>query len=356
MSTKLQKSINRTINEAIEKSIKDNDQRQAIIKLGTAIKKTNQAITVLERQAVVANRLIAENMFAIVRLEIAQATDQIVNVSLHVKRDVTGSGKAELAMTVTATLVMLAGNVLSGGGMSLLGGLIVASGEAMKAAAKNDAAGMVTATAGTAMTASAVHEGDREQFTMSDEGEVESRSQGDTIRDIISNSLETILELTELAESEDETEKQYEVIRRKTAWIPHGAGGTNAITNDVQEAIAQAYGQVLRQITIELKSIGHRRELSGVGIIGNIVSKPQDKSGDIHPVTKAVLTQALENLAGNGGDRYQALTGGSGWRGSSSKLNEAKRLVKRGYAEMASEVRGGEGISNGKSLLAKLKS
>ena len=92
------------------------------------------------------NRMIAQNMIAIVRLEIASTCDAITNSILEVKREITKSGRAEVAINFTATLVMIAGNVMSGGGMTVIGAVLVAGGTALTKAAKNDLVGMVSAT------------------------------------------------------------------------------------------------------------------------------------------------------------------------------------------------------------------
>jgi hypothetical protein len=314
-----------------------------------------------KRRAEFANRLLAETMFAVVRLEIAQGTDQIINNALAVKRDVTGSGTAEFAVNVTATLVMLAGNVLSGGGMSLLGNLLVAAGEMAKGAAKNDIEGTARGAlkmAGAATTAGISgrlefdkqHEGykfaDRKDIVQEGgESKAEVRNHAEGVGELVNKSGEGAADLVKevferyqsvTGRGEVETPEAYKVTRRRTVWIPHGAGGTQAITTDVQEAIDQAYANALTTVVQEFGILGQSdgTQLPPNSILGQIVSSTLDPTAKMHPITNRVLSDAIGILKASGGHKYRALTGGSGMFGRESVLNEAKAKVKKAYENM----------------------
>lgn len=309
-----------------------------------------------ERRAKFANRLLAETMFAVVRLEISQGTDQIINNALAVKRDVTGSGNAEFAINVTATLVMLAGNVLSGGGMSLLGNLLVAAGEMASAAAKNDVAGLAKGAVkmgGAATTAgiSGNLEFKKQGFSLADQKGLVKDADGEQVAEV-RNHAEGVGEIVGIAgegaadlfgqlyerfATPDNPTEGYALVRKKTAWIPHGAGGTNAITADVQEAVAAAYGQALTTIAQELQTIGRsdgKHALGSNSILGSIVNTPLDPTARLHPVTSWVLRRALETLSDSGGTHYQAVIGGSGMFGLQQTRADAQRKVRTAYGLM----------------------
>lgn len=331
------------------------DLNQAFLSLFKAVNALNERE---ERRAKYADRLLAETMFAVVRLEIAQGTDQIINNALAVKRDVTGSGTAEFAINVTATLVMLAGNVLSGGGMSLLGGLLVAASEMAKGAAQNDieatARGAIkmTGAATTAGISGRVEFGKQHSagYQFSDkkgvtDGQAEVRNaaegrgalvntSGEGGADLVKGVVERYKSVTRRGQVE--TPEPYTVTRRRTVWIPHGAGGTQAITTDVQEAVNAAYANALTTIVQEFAILGRSdgTQLPPNSILGQIVSSNVDTTAKLHPVTSRVLADAIDILKASGGHKYRALTGGSGMFGRESVLNEAKAKVKKAYEHM----------------------
>lgn len=334
----------------------DDEVKYALACLVAAVTKINQRE---QLRAKYANRLIAENMFAIVRLEIAHATDQIINTALAVKRERTGSGKAEFALNVTGTLVMLAGNVLSGGSMSLLGNLLVASGEIIKAGAKNDLVGVLggIVNLGAASVSIGTNEGKKErakqqekgislqQTSDVEDGKVETRSTTDGIAALVKTAGEGVLalggQLHDRFKTEDKEDLQYKVVKRTTVWIEHGAGGTHAIRVDVQEAMMQAYANALGLINNELKEIGATDRQPRMGtnsVLGQIMSAPMNPTAKLHPLTSWVVSEAIRLLAASGGTRYQALTGGSGMFGRESVLNSAKRDVKEAYSVMLSSA------------------
>jgi len=97
------------------------EQNQTLVELFNLVSIQCIRLSILEDKMEQANRMIAQNMIAIVRLEIANSCDAITNAMIEVKCEKTGSGTAALVMNVAGTLVMIGGNVLTGGGMSVLG-------------------------------------------------------------------------------------------------------------------------------------------------------------------------------------------------------------------------------------------
>lgn len=322
---------------------KKNVELEAELKvLSTAVRKLHTYVSLVDererRRAEYANRLIVETMFAVVRLEIATASIQIVNNALAIKREITGSGKAELVFDITGTLVMLAGNVLSGGGMSLLGNLIVAAGEMVKSGAKNDKVGlgkavMKGASAGFVLGMKgkeAYQEQERNigfgQRLEVNDNKVELQDEWESIGELLNNGVDQVFEPAEIT-----------VVRRKTFFISHGAGGSSAIETDVKEAIAYAYAQTLNNIADELKNIGQAGpnvNLGAKSILSKIINTPLNEKATLHPVTSWVIETALTSLASNknnaaAGYAYAALAKTKG--GTTAKA-EAK--VRTAYAKM----------------------
>ena len=118
---------------------------QTLSNLFELVKTQCARLDILEDKMEQANRMIAQNMFAIVRLEIANSCDAITNAMIEVKCEKTGSGTAALVMNFAGTLVMIGGNVLTGGGMSVLGAVLAAAGSAVAAAANNNMDGVIRA-------------------------------------------------------------------------------------------------------------------------------------------------------------------------------------------------------------------
>lgn len=320
---------------------KKNVELEAELKvLSTAVRKLHTYVSLVDererRRADYANRLIVETMFAVVRLEIATASIQMINHALAIKREITGSGKAELVFDITGTLVMLAGNVLSGGGMSLLGNLIVAAGEMVKSGAKNDMVGLGKAVMKGASAGFVLGMKGKEAYQEQErnigfgqrldvkDNKVELQDEWESIGELLNNGVDQVFEPAEIT-----------VVRRKTFFISHGAGGSSAIETDVKEAISVAYGKALTQIADELKKIGEKGpnvNLGGNSILNPIISAPLNAKATLHPVTSWVIETALQDLANgvnNAGATYAALANTKG--GTTQK---AHSVVKKAYGKM----------------------
>jgi len=304
-----------------------------------------------------AHRLIAENMFAIVRLEIGQATDQIITIALEAKRFRTGSKAGAASLNAAGTMAMLAGNILSAGSLDLLGKLLVASGEIVQAAAGKDLSGIATGLLH--MSTGAVEASGGELATQNSggwqaEGTVDVTTTGGASKAITATKAQTrtavaetvgdtvIAEMTKLlTEPPEPPPDGYQPRKEKTAFISHGAGGTAAITFDVQESMEDAYSGGVKQISTELAKLGGKapekllrgelydHEFESGSILATIMSKDQatEMKNTLHPMTDWVLEKALSSLALVGGTNYQLLEGGSGRFGRASTLRHAKRFI-----------------------------
>lgn len=330
-----------------------------------------------QRKAHIANRLVAENMFAIVRLEIAHGTEQIINNALAVKRVHTGSGKADFALNVTGTLVMLAGNILTAGSMSLLGNILVATGETLQGLAEQSvektAQGVLKLT--TATTNRATNEGATDYKKQRKEGfqlvqkdtvvnnELDKQNTTQGVTAIMDKSGEALIELVKnsVGESNTATPESYEVVQKTSAFIfKHGAGGTHAVTFDVQEAVAKAYSEGLTKLNRELVRVASDSGPMNVppdSILGGIVNAPmQANLKGLHPMTQWVLKRATEELAKNGGAHYSVLTGGSGMFGRASVLQSAKDDVKKSYRIMSNGLQATGSVPQLDDVLKDVKS
>jgi hypothetical protein len=166
-------------------------------------------------------------------------------------------------------------------------------------------------------------------------GKVELRSETDGIAAVINvvgdGAMDLGGTLYEKFKNEDsETPVQsFTPTQKRTMFVKHGAGGTSAITWDVQTAMTEAYKSSMKQIERELG--GDQSNLGPNSILDQIVKEPMNPERTLHPMTTIVINRALEELARSGGSQYQALTGGSGMFGRSSVLKAAQRKVMKGY-------------------------
>lgn len=307
-----------------------------------------------ERRAEYVNRLMIENMFAVVRLEIATVTDQIINTAIAIKRDITGTGKAELVFNVAGTLAMLAGNVLTAGGMSLLGNLIVAAGEMVVGGAKNsvqDVAKGIFHFAGHATTAGVDGKAGfagQTEYQMAEQfdvegNKVETRTKGEGIGIVINTSGDTIVEVSSrLVQRYGSTESErtelfkslssaFTPTRKKTFFVEHGAGGSSAITHDVQQAIVEAYGCAMAKIEAELIGVGQggKATLGPNSILAPIIKSKLKKDSTLHPVTAWVIGAALKALATSGGSGYSTVA-----KVANQTTKDANARVQRAYGMM----------------------
>jgi hypothetical protein len=288
--------------------------------LSLAIQTTNEATLAIINQLIFqmdqANRMIAQNMLAIVRLEIAMSGDAIINAILAVKRLKTGSGTAAVVITVTGTLVMIAGNVLTGGGMSVLGGILAAAGTGVTALATNDVEGVLMATMAVGMQARVAQQEAAKGTSATDivkgdgfnlkqdkapEGASKFQKRADVLNAAVAGGIGLKKQL--LGEGETETKSNESSFKRtyqRTAFVPHGAGGTSAITYDVQQALVNAYIEVTSKLSNELSSIAAAAATAAIAtpLLTEIAILPlaANTKNSLHPLTKAVLITALNNL------------------------------------------------------------
>ena len=295
----------------------------------TLVRIQSQRLDFVEARMAQANAMIAHNMFAIVRLEIATSCDAITNAILEAKREKTGSGTAAIAMNVAGTLVMLAGNVLTGGGMSILGSIISSAGDALQKASENDAAGLANAVFG-GVTAGVVASKEGKSVTegfnlTSADSAPEGKSEHEKRAEIAASSMNTALELVKLLPAtEPQPSDGYQAKYKKTAWISHGSGGTNAITHDVQKAIVDAYYQAVEILANDIKTCAQGKTPPKDSLLHKIASAPLTTAGDmksdLHPLTDYVLKAALGELHNFTG-QYSRVTGSAFTRASTRRAS-----------------------------------
>jgi hypothetical protein len=309
-----------------------------------------------------ANRLIAHNMMAIVRLEVASSCDAITNTIIEIKREITGSGSAQLAVNFTATLVMIAGNVLTGGGMTVLGAVLVAGGGVLMEASKSDALGMLRKAI--PMTTAAVA-GSRdgnltsESFSLrKDSGPYSSDSADKKSGNVINSGAEGVGNLYDTlmpsAQGTSSVAGSYEPKKKRTLFIKHGAGGTAAITDDVQTAIVKAYYDVCNTLSNETSMVRDPTKPAAGSLLKEIVDAVVPPQGattsldglKLHPLTKRVLCNALNELKGGGGQRYQDAIRAEG----STKGNKAILAVKDAYRIMSESLETDAGLPTAADL------
>jgi hypothetical protein len=307
-----------------------------------------------------ANRMIAQNMFAIVRLEIANSSDAITNAILEVKHEKTGSGNAQLVMNVTGTLVMIAGNVLSGGGMSALGAVLVAGGTAVMAAANNDKMAFVSAlVSGGATGAVASADGQRVTggFSLLSNGDDPAAPTAAEKRANVGNaSADGLAKIVDLVRApKEEPIATFTLKYQRTAFIPHGAGGTSAITQDVQSAIVNAYHEVMLLLSGEIDRAASGEDIQGLpGSLIDEISKSynphaaSDMTSNLHPLTKHVLRNALSSLSEGKGQYFSLQPAFLG------NTVEAQAFVKRGYKALLDRLLADEPIPNGPTLVSSI--
>jgi hypothetical protein len=301
-------------------------------------------------------------MMAIVRLEVASSCDAITNTIIEIKREITGSGSAQLAVNFTATLVMIAGNVLTGGGMTVLGAVLVAGGGVLMEASKSDALGMLRKAI--PMTTAAVA-GSRdgnltsESFSLrKDSGPYSSDSADKKSGNVINSGAEGVGNLYDTlmpsAQGTSSVAGSYEPKKKRTLFIKHGAGGTAAITDDVQTAIVKAYYDVCNTLSNETSMVRDPTKPAAGSLLKEIVDAVVPPQGattsldglKLHPLTKRVLCNALNELKGGGGQRYQEAIRAEG----STKGNKAILAVKDAYRIMSESLETDAGLPTAADL------
>ena len=144
----------------------------------------------------------------------------------------------------------------------------------------------------------------------------------------------------------------------RTAFIPHGAGGASAITFDVQKAIVDAYHETMDQLGNELATSAQGIAFgnSSTPLLHKIANEPfsntTNMKSDLHPLTKSVLTKALDKLT-TGGTEYMKVKGSTLTRASTTKAAQA--YVGWGYQIQLGRCNAGDPLLDGKALIAQIK-
>ena len=325
----------------------------------TLIDLSNRLVT-LEDKMNQANRMIAQNMFAIVRLEIANSCDAITNTMIEVKCEITGKGTAALVMNVAGTLVMIGGNVLTGGGMSALGAVLAAAGSAVSAAASNNLDDFIRAGSSAISTAVVADvDGDSEikGWNLKSTPPVAlGRSQAMKSSAIANTGVDGALKLKGLLppSKAKAPPAAFKATYSRTAFIKHGAGGASAITFDVQKAIVDAYEDTMKLLTADLTNSATGVLPAAGSLLAKIAKAPlaDNMKSDLHPLTKHVLTTALDKLK-TGGTEYMNVKGSTLTRGSTTKA--AQQYVKEGYKILSGLCQKGDPLLDGKALIFEIK-
>ncbi len=242
--------------------------------------------------------LIALNMFAIVRMELGASTDRIINDALKVKRQHTGKGKlGKPAMELAATAAMLAGHVLSMGGLAAAGAVLVGVAKGTKAVRK------LQLNAGSKVED---RNANSRQITPSDKfnpvgSDITIAPQTPiTIPDILADKALNKYETTKEVWKNLMNNTQH---KNTVAKIPYGSGGMYAITQDVKYAVSCAYAQMIHQVELEKGRDPTPNDVLTKLIqprcLNNVNQTQHDQIGNLHPLTTYVLDNALKNLITN---------------------------------------------------------
>lgn len=341
------------------KEISDDTGKSQMDKVFQLVSVQCARLDLLEQRMDQAYSMIAHNMFAIVRLEIASSCDAITNTMLDVKREKTGSGNAAMAIQITATLAMIAGNVLTGGGMGVVGAACVAAGNAAVAASKNDVGGMmggvlegVSSTVIDGIDASGLF-GKTSAQDVADKATIAYDSMASLAGVVPSKKLAGLIPSKK---KEDEPVAIYKVKFASTCFVSHGAGGTSAITYDIQTAIVNAYYTTITQLGGEIKKM--QETLVADGLLKEIAEAPfpqtdgGDMKSDLHPLTKAVIVAALKELALFKGQYSSVTAPRTELSGTTAK---AKAFVLKGYQYMLKAANAGTPFPTSEKLIAELK-
>ena len=342
------------------------EQNQTLVELYNLVTIQCARLDILEDKMEQANRMIAQNMIAIVRLEIANSCDAITNAMIEVKCEKTGSGTAALVMNFAGTLVMIGGNVLTGGGMSVLGAVLAAAGSAVAAAANNNMDGVIRA-GSTAISTAVVADVDGvseiKGWNLKSTPPVAlGKSQAMKSSAIANTGVDGALKLKGLwppskAKAAPAGPPVFKAKYSRTAFIPHGAGGASAITFDVQKAIVDAYHETMDQLGDELATSAQGIAFVNSTLLHKIANEPflntTNMKSDLHPLTKSVLTKALDKLTTTGGTEYMKVKGSTLTRASTTRAAQA--YVGWGYQIQFGRCNAGDTLLDGKALIAQIK-
>jgi len=109
---------------------------------------------------------------------------------------------------------------------------------------------------------------------------------------------------------------QFKLKKNKVAFvIPHGAGGTSAITYDVKSKITESYKNMVEELQVELTEYAQKENPATGKILKLIMDDDnfttQKSQSALHPLTTYVLLDALKRLADEVTE-YKKLPGRSG--------------------------------------------
>jgi len=309
------------------------------------------------------NKLIALNMFAIVRMELGTSIDRIINDALTVKRHHTGSGNAKLASECAASIAIMAGNIISAGGMAAIGQVVCGTAGLLNSAIHNDTAGVISGAGKTAGGASDVAL-EKQLLSLTDtsfQGEqLKTNASTTNLNAMVSSLVEQINapidakkahEAATLIAKDPEDKWYYDPTKNHVMFIiPHGAGGTYAITQDVKQHVTNAYAKMTEIIEAEV-STGDSSPVLLDMIAGNTSIKQENKCS-LHPLTVYVLENALSTLH-NYSTAYKKCQSASRTI-TGNKLGYAKHAVNEYYKDVRTKLIGGDGFEMGATYF-KLK-
>jgi hypothetical protein len=301
---------------------------QRLIERIEILEKNNKELKQVVQNTEGLNIIVAHNMLAIVRLEIATITDQIINIALTMKREVTGSERAAVAINIAATLAVLACNALAPGVAGMIGGLLLKAGEVGEILYDTiQSNGQSLEEDSDVNSLNKVHS---KYVTKSEQDQSLMETLSGTGKTVIANIVADAAGVA-IPDPEKRVNPAFDLARRQTLLIAHGSGGTSAITYDVQIAVTKAFTDVcesLRRDTLTPAAFNASQLLKK---IKDSVLEPQG----LHPLTHEVLLLALKNLKANGGSEYSKLT--PEFLGE-NKLKNAKAQVKRTYEELHNKL------------------
>jgi hypothetical protein len=297
---------------------------QLLIKRIEILEKNNTELQQVVQNTQGLNVIVAHNMLAIVRLEIATITDQIINIALTMKREVTGSERAAVAINIAATLAVLACNALAPGAAGMIGGLLLKAGEV----------GEILYDTIQSNAHSLEEDSGVNSLNKVHPKYVKKSEQDQSLMETLSGTGKTVI-VNMVADAggvarpdpEKRVNPAFDLARRQTLFITHGSGGTYAITYDVQKAVTQAFTEVCERLQNDTRTTAAFNASPLVQKIKDSVLNPKG----LHPLTNEVLLLALANLKANGGTEYWSI---SQSQNSNGKTKKAQERVKRTYEEL----------------------
>ncbi|MEO1930888.1 MAG: hypothetical protein ABGX41_03185 [Pseudohongiella sp.] len=358
-----------------------------------SLKNLEIAVQSLSSDLSIANRLIAQNMFAVVRLELSGMSDEIATLAINAKNQQTGKGKAKMAINSMATLGILAGTALSAGGLAALGGLIVASGNAAKGLAKSDASSFVGGLIKVGVSAGNASSIRSDASTLKDGGlpralAIKSYDENSTTSVPDATAAADVSTLQELAaEHVGRIKRLYKKIMMNktadvvgevtpggfpafnlkysnTAFKDHGSGGESALQYDVQRCLYDAYSAAIEDINSGLMRKSPTADDGGYasmvakkgGAIEAVLKYANHETAEAyHPLTKWVMLEALRRLRSGGNYQFMAyrIRDRSKMTWNSHATSQVL-YVNAAYTEIIGALNAGKSIPNEIDLTGKV--